>query len=302
MGQATLTATTDERRWSCALRPMVLLGGFVLVWWFLMTGTAQAGDGPARELADTASAVTGSVERVVDRQADRRAPAAAEDRQHQSPVTKVTRTVHRHVAPVVAPVTAPVASIAKQTVENDVEPVTTRTTDTVRTVVGKVVKDVRSGLEKTPAGSVVPPELELDAFEDTTPKVGESSTQQGETRSEGSRAERFGTAASMLPIAGVVADLPTESAAVDAEPNAAAPNGQDTAVPTLPGGVDRDGAVSPADHDGASAVPSGNGGGLAAGQTGEALVIVPATNRTSTVTYADRLPAGPAYPPASSPD
>ncbi len=46
MGQATVTATTDERRWFSALRPLVLLGGFVLVWWFLMTGAAQANGGP----------------------------------------------------------------------------------------------------------------------------------------------------------------------------------------------------------------------------------------------------------------
>ena len=95
MGQATVTATTDARRWFSALHPLVLLGGFVLVWWFLMTGAAQADGGPDGGLADTARSATGTVERVVHRPAPRSAPAEKARQQHRAPVAHVSRTVRQ---------------------------------------------------------------------------------------------------------------------------------------------------------------------------------------------------------------
>ncbi len=161
------------------------------------------------------------------------------------------------------------------------------------------MKDVRSGLEN---GSAVVPELNPDELVLPPLKAGESSTRVGETRSNETRAQDFQTASSMLPAAGVVTALGSPAAAFDAAPDTTVTSGPDTAIPTPAGGVNSDGSVSPADHDGASSVPSGNGGLVASDQNAQALVITPPASTTSTVTSVDRLPAGPAYPPASSPD
>jgi len=302
MGQATVTATPDERRWFSALRPLVLLGGFVLVWWFLMTGAAQADGGPDGGLADTARKATGAVDRVVDRPAPRSVPRSAPDHkaeQHRAPVAHVMRAARQRVDTVVSPVTAPVVSVTEHAVENNVKPVTTRTTEAVRSTVRKVVRDVRSGVEN---GSAVVPELNPHELQLPPLKVGESSSRVGETRSGETRDKEFRTALPMLPAAGVVTALASPAAAFDVAPRTTATSGPDMAVPTPVDGVHRDGSASPADHDGASSVPSGNGGLLAADQNAEALVSTPSASTTSTVTSVDRLPAGPAYPPASSPD
>ena len=273
MGQATVTATTDIRRWFSALRPLVLLGGFVLVWWFLMTGAAQANGGPDGGSPTPPVARRGTVERVVHHPAPRSAPADKARQQHRAPVAHVTQAVRQRVDTVVSPVTAPVVSVAEHTVENNVKPVTTRTTDTVR----KVVKDVRSGLEN---GSAVVPELNPDEVALPPLKVGESSTRVGETRSNETRAQDFQTASSMLPAAGVVTTaLGSPAAAFDAAPDTALTSGPDTAIPTPAGGVNSDGSVSPADHDGASSVPSGNGGLVVSDQNAQAIIITPLRQR-----------------------
>jgi hypothetical protein len=302
MGQATaVTSTTDERRWSLAVRPLLLLGGFALVWLFLLTGTAQASGGDGRDLADTARAATGNVERVVDREVRRSTPAPKAHQQHRAPVKKVTRTVRHRVQPVVSATVAPVASAAKQTVQDSVKPVTTRATDTIRSTVDKVhkvAKDVRSTLDN---GPVVVPELhptELD-----TPSVsGESSTSVGETRSSAPRANRFEAPAPVLPVADLTVDLGTPGMADFAAQTSAPSSGQDTAERTPLGGADHDGVVDPAGHDEASFVQSGSGSAPAADVTASSHVVAPDLDQTSTLTSADRLPAGPAYPPAASPD
>jgi hypothetical protein len=294
MGQATVIATTDERRWFSALRPWVLLGGFVLVWWFLMTGAAQANGGPDGGLADTARSAPGTVERVVHHPAPRSATADKTRQPHRSPVADVTPVVRQRVDTVISPVAAPVASVAEHAVESNVEPVAARTTDAVR----KVVKDVRSGLEN---GSAVVPGLNPDELVLPPLKAGESATRVGQTRSNETGASNFQTASSMLPAAGGVTALGSPAAAFDASPKTVATSGPDTATPTPAGGVNSDGSLSPADRDGASST-SGNGGPLVSDQNAEALIMTPLASATSTVTSVDRLPAGPAYPPASSPD
>jgi hypothetical protein len=299
MGQATVTETTDERRWSRALRPLVLLGGFVLLWWVLMTGAAQADDGPDGGLADTARHATGSLERAVDHPV-RRTVSSGKAHQHRAPVGQLTRTVRAHVNPVVSPVTAPVGSVAKQTVENNVKPVTTRTTDAVRSTVDKVAKGVESGLENGPAKL---PELHADKAAVPPLVTAESSTRVGETRSHGSLGRPFAAPTPVLPAVGLADDLGTLVTAPENGANASDPNGPDMATPTpLPGDQQGGGAVIPAEHEGTSSAPSGNGGSVTAADTAAALVIAPATARTSTVSSVDRLPAGPTYPPASSPD
>ena len=42
MGHGTEVATTDIRRFLHALRPVALLGGFVVIWWLLATGAAAS--------------------------------------------------------------------------------------------------------------------------------------------------------------------------------------------------------------------------------------------------------------------
>jgi len=299
MGQATaVTTTTDDRRWSLVVRPLLLLGGFALVWFFLLTGTAQASGGGDRDLADTARAATGKVERVVDREVRRSAPADKVRKQHRAPVQKVTRTVRHRVEPVVAAATAPVASAAKQTVEKNVKPMTTRATDTVRSTVDKVVKDVRSTLEN---GPVVLPELPATEI-DTPAASGESSTRVGETPSTEHRANRVEAAAPALPVVDMVAELEAPGTADFADQVSAPSSDQDTAERTPLGGANHDGAIGPAGHDGTSYVQSGSGVVLATALTSSSLVITPDLTKTSTVSTADRLPAGPAYPPAASPD
>jgi len=302
MGQATVTATTDVRRWFSALRPLVLLGGFVLVWWFLMTGAAHADGDPDGGLADTARKATGTVDRVVDRPAPRSAPRSApahQAEQHQAPVAHITRAVRQRVDTAVSPVTAPVVSVTEQAVENHVKPVTTRTADTVGSTVHKVVTDVRSGLER---GTAVVPELSPDEIVAPPLKTAVSSTRVGETGSSETRAQHFQKASSMLPAAAAVAALGSPTAGLDAPLDATVTSGQDMAIPTPAAGVNGGGAESLADHDGASSVPSGNGGLVAADQNAQALLDTPSASSTSTVMSVDRLPAGPAYPPASSPD
>ena len=268
-----------------------------------MTGAAQANGGPDGGLADTVGSATGTVERIVDRPAPRSAPRSAPAdkarQQHPAPVAHVTRAVHQRVDTVVSPVTAPVVSVAERTVENNVKPVTTRTTEAVRSTVRKVVRDVRSGLEN---GSAVVPALNPDQLVLPPLKAGESSTRVGETRSNDTRTKDFRTASSMLPATGVVTALGSPTAAFEAAPQTIATSGPDTAAPTPADGVHSDGSASPTDHDGASSVPSGNGGFVAADQNARALLSAPLASTTSTMTSVDRLPAGPAYPPASSPD
>ena len=211
----------------------------------------------------------------------------------------MTQTVRKQGAPIVQPVTAPAASVAKQTVENNVEPVTTRTTETVGSTVDKVTKGVRSGLAN---GTADLPELQPAELEVPPLMVGESSTRVGETRSSGSRITQVETTSPVLPVVDGVADLGAPLTGDTAAPDSAASDGRDTADRTPVGGENNDGAIHPAGHDGASSVQSGSGGGLVSALTGSGLVVAPTTTKTSTLLSADRLPTGPAYPPAASPD
>jgi hypothetical protein len=191
-----------------------------------------------------------------------------------------------------------VASAAKQTVEVNVKPVTTRATSTIRSTVDKVVKNVRSTLENP---SAVVPELHSTEL-DTPPVSGESSTRVGETRSSAPQASRFAAAVPVLPVVDSMADFGSPGTSDYAAQTSAPSSGQDTAERTPLGGTNHDGVVDPAGYDGASFVQSSAGGAPAADMTASSHVLAPDLDQTSTVSSADRLPAGPAYPPAASPD
>src|SRR6478735_827884 len=49
---SVFAATADRRSQWRALRPVLILGGFVAVWWALMTGVAQADSTPHHHLVD----------------------------------------------------------------------------------------------------------------------------------------------------------------------------------------------------------------------------------------------------------
>ena len=174
------------------------------------------------------------------------------------------------------------ASAAKQTVQDNVKPVTTRATHTIRSTVDKVdqvAKDVRSTLENGPV--VVP---ELDPTELDTPSVsGESSARVGETRSDAPRANRFEAAAPALPVVDLMADLGSPGTADYAAQTSAPSSGQDTAERTPLGGSNHDGVVDPAGHDGASFVQSGSGGAPAADVTASSHVDAPEHDQASTL-------------------
>jgi hypothetical protein len=131
-------------------------------------------------------------------------------------------------------------------------------------------------------------QLEQHGFVTRLPTTGESSTRLGETRSTAPVAQHVAAVSSMHPVSLLVG------------PTAAASGGQDTVTRTSPVAQNQDG-FSPVFRDGASSVPSGGGSALASDQSVAGLLVPPATTKTSTVSSADRLSAGPAYPPASSP-
>ncbi len=139
MSQVSGTPATAHGRsaWR-VLRPVLVLGGFVAVWWALTTGVAHAEASP-HGLGDTV-----------------RAAAKA---QHSSPVRDVVRRVHHearptttkvatHVRHQAAPVTNTVSSVVDAT---PVAPVKQEVTETIRSAVSDTVKKTRSLLAKTAA-------------------------------------------------------------------------------------------------------------------------------------------------------
>ena len=78
MGQRSNVARTGTRRFLRPLRTLLMLTGFVAVWWCLSAGTAQADDGQHGLLSETTRAVTKTVDKVVKppQHETRRAPQA----------------------------------------------------------------------------------------------------------------------------------------------------------------------------------------------------------------------------------
>ena|ERR1700712_45514 len=157
-------ATAEKRSRRHALRPWLLLGGFVAVWWILATGTAQADSSPRHHLqvTETVSALTHST------------PVRhLADRGHQ-----VTRETAHHAATAVH---HPVATVSQAT----------RTTGAVTT---KGISEVTSGRLPT---IVVKPVSGLvgtahDTVGDAVPSMAtlpESSTTQGDSASHHSVAK-----------------------------------------------------------------------------------------------------------------
>jgi hypothetical protein len=284
MGQSSQVAgTTGTRRLLRALRPIVLLGGFVVVWWCLATGTAQADTGTEHD-----TRVTRVLARTADRVVHQRAHWTVDRVRHSGHMSP--RTVGKAVRRQAAPVAAPVSTTVQRTL---VKPIMARVTDVARPPVTKVLKQTRSILAKAP---VVRPAIEgLDSAAEDLPSIGESSTLQGETALSKPRRLAPFSATDAAPQNHEL----TSSASTPATGSVvAASTVQGTPASPL-GDPWHDRALG---SGGASSAQSGSGPGAGGGLIENGLRIPPPTAGTTSSMLTARPPAGPTYPPSSSPD
>jgi hypothetical protein len=152
-------ATAEKRSVRHALRPWLLLGGFVAVWWILSTGTAQADTAPRLHLhvAETASEVTHAspVKHVADRG-------------HQ-----VTRTTTRHAATTVRDHAKTISHATRTTVQATTKSIDEVTHGQVPTIAALPVTKLVDTAHST-VGDAVP----------SVVKLPESSMTQGDSASD----------------------------------------------------------------------------------------------------------------------
>jgi hypothetical protein len=168
-------ATAEKRSRRHALRPWLLLGGFVAVWWILSTGTAQADSAPRLHLhvAESASGLkhAAPVKHLADRghQVTRKATHHA-----ATPVRDDTKTISHATRTTVQATTTSIDEVAHGQAPTIVALPVTKLVDTAHNTVGDAVP------------SMV--------------KLSESSTTQGDSASNRSTAktatETFSTAVS----------------------------------------------------------------------------------------------------------
>jgi hypothetical protein len=287
-----VAATTDTRRFGRALRPLLLLGGFVVLWWCLATGTAQADDG-AHDLGKATRGLAGTVERAAH-QPGRNAAGPAHRATH-STAPKLAHTGRQHAASAVSPVDSPAVRTVESTVRTSpVKPQLDAATTALRTEVVPVLEQTRQTVDMTVLGISVIPELEgLETVGDSLPLVAGSSTLQGETPSKQAArahsAARATTAVDTTSLTGLTG------------PSAAAVESQDRVVHGSPVGAPWDDHALGA-FGGAGAVSTLSSSGAGAAFRHAAPVMGPDTAKTLISSLADRHPAGPAYQPSSSPD
>ena len=257
----------DRRRPLPALRPFLVVGGFVFLWWCLATGTAHADGTPERG----ASLV------------DHALPAAAA---HPVPQKHAT---HAEPAERRVSVTAVVERV-RQT------PTTTETVAAVRAVVEPVVRQTRAIVDATPAGPAVGAVLsKVESLSANPPVVEESSTQQGETQTP--RASEKGPRArsSATPSADAGTPFTPRTTAFSVS--------EDRLSHTTPaaGAPDGDPFQQPA-HPRSSSVQAGSSAQVISGLLVTPLELQESASATARPRPNDRLHSGPAYPPAASPD
>jgi hypothetical protein len=253
---------------------MLLLGGFVAIWWALMTGVAQADSSP--HLVDT---VRTQVKAHTDSPVRHLVQRAHHDVKASS--SKATSNV-RHQA---RPVGRTVVTVVKTT---PVAQVATHATKTIRTTVSETVAKTRSLLTKTAASPVV------DGLQDAvknTAGMPESSTGQGNSPISGSPAKASASSFANL----FSSTLGHQSGAADGPDQATASTDASTPV-TGPRGT-------PPVHD-PCASPSGSSSSTftPVGITESSLLVKPSVVRDLHTGRLARLPGGPAYDPGSSPD
>jgi hypothetical protein len=275
-----------ERTSQHALRALLVLGGFIAIWWALMTGVAHAESTPDRHLQHS----------VVDQ-----VRSHLKVQQHRDhPVRDVVRRVHHDVQTTttkvrhqVARTTKPVAHTVTETVgSTPLAPVTTtvtqKATKTIRTTLSETAATTRALVTETAVGPTV------DAVEDTVKDAvqkPESSMEQGNSHSK-----RHATK--------IVEDTPsellTQAFAQQSESSAAAGR---TTVSTDTRGPAQGPRGTPSLPDPCSS-PSGSGSSsyTPVGTIESSLLVMPSVLRDHHTWSLARLHRGPAFKPSSSPD
>jgi len=293
MSQVSVSSATAHGRspWH-VLRPVLVLGGFVAVWWALMTGVAQADSTPAHtpphnlvdQIRSQAKAQQPSEHRATPvRDAVRRVHHDV-----KAQTSKATPKVRHQVREVVRPVTRTVSTVVDST---PLAPVVHQATGTIRTTTSKTLATTRALLAQTAAGPVVDPVI--GAVEDTVKEAverPESSTGQGNSHSK-----RHFTKAATTSFADLLSSAPGQqsesSAALQAGPSSDADQPLDGPRGAPPV---HDPCASPSGSSSTSITP--------AGSTESSWLVMPSVLGDVRTWRLARLPGGPAYQPGSSPD
>lgn len=268
-------ATAHGRSVWRVLRPVLVLGGFVAVWWALTTGVAHA-DATPQGLGDKV-----------------RAAAKAH---HSSPVRDVVRRVHHEAKPATTKAATPVRHQAEpvtRTVSSAVEatpvaPVVTKATETIRATVSDTVEKTRSKLTKSDAGPVADT---VGSIVKKTAQTPQSSTGQGDSRSE--RTSKKTSAASFAALLSSTFGQQSTSSSATVEQRA-------SIEAELP--LDGPGGTPPVHDPCASPSGSSSTSFTPVGVTESSWLVLPSVLHGLPIWCLARLPGGPAYQPGSSPD
>jgi hypothetical protein len=306
----SLAGTTGTRR---LLRALFLLGGFVVVWWFLATGTAQAAEaphreGPHRDLGSVTKALGASVDRAVHQNTHQTRPTVEHVTHRSQPVrrtvAKVTPTL-RHQSPsatspaattheglAAAPAKAPVR--ATQLAASAAGTLLGAVDDTVTATVVPVLEHTTGVLAQAIAGTPRAPVL------DSLPSVQTPLSTIGATTTV--LAPSIGQHATTQQPAATLAAASSSTSTASVTDRSATTHGADQVLPSSP--IDqRPSDQKPGAHAAAAlSAQSGSGAGAPPALLASALGIVPSAAQDLISTHADRFPAGPAYRPTCSPD
>ena len=275
MSQVSGKPTTAHGRsvWR-VLRPVLVLGGFVAVWWALTTGVAHA-DATPQGLGDkvrAAAKADSSPVRDVVRRVQNEAKAAT---------TKAATNVRQQAEPVTRTVSSAVDA-------TPVAPVVTKATESVHATVSDAVEKTRAKLTKSAAGPVV--DTVGSTVKKTAPKP-PSSTGQGNSPSE--RTSKQTSAASFAALLSSTFGQQSTSPAATAEQRA-------SIEAELP--LDGPGGTPPVHDPCASPSGSSSTSFTPVGVTESSWLVLPSVLRDLPTWRLARQPGGPAYQPGSSPD
>ena len=277
---SVLPATAHGRSARHALRPVLILGGFVAIWWALMTGVAHAESTPQHHGLDSLK--------------------ASAKAHHLTPVRDLVRRVHhdvkattakttKHVSHQARPVVRTASSIASST------PIASQATKTVSTTVSDTIsgtiEKTRNLLHKTAAAPVLD---HVDEVVKNSVENAESSTGQGNSHS----LRPSGKAS-----ANSFADLLTATSETSG-PGSANAAGAHRATPSIDGDSPAQSPFGNSSVPDPCASPSGSGSSsiTPVGVTESSLLVTPTVLRDHCSWRLARLPGGPAYEPGSSPD
>ncbi len=296
MSQVSVFPTTAHGRSSWrALRPLLLLGGFVALWWALMTGVAQADSSPKHLVDHVRSQVT-----------------TAHHDTAKSPVREVVRRVHHEVKTTATkttstvrqqtkPVTRSVSTVVEKTpVVRAAKPAVHEVEKTVRSSVADTVEKTRSVLSKTLAGPVV--DGVVDAA-DSTVETAESAALQGDSPSP-SHSAKSSTPSATSTTSTTSTTTTTDLAALasgEHPDSSEAPSGE-RASHDADAPVDGPAGTPPVHDPCASPSGSSTTSTTPAGITESSTIVMPQVGHDLHVGRLARLLDGPAYEPGSSPD